>query len=72
MGIGPAAVGLASDRFTSSFGNSALRWALFTVVTLASVLASVLFWLAGRNVPVDLHHEAPTGAAPALHSAVQS
>jgi MFS family permease len=72
MGIGPAAVGLVSDRFGPSLGNSALRWALFTVVTLASVVASALFWLAGRNVPVDLHHEAPTGAAPALHSAVQS
>ena len=72
MGIGPAAVGLASDRFAASFGNSALRWALFTVVTLASVVASALFWLAGRSVPVDLHHEAPTGAAPALHSAVRS
>jgi predicted MFS family arabinose efflux permease len=67
MGVGPTAVGFASDRFATSFGNDALRWALFAVVTLTSVLASALFWLAGRTVPRDLHHQAPAGAAQALH-----
>jgi len=68
MGVGPTAVGLASDRFAASFGNDALRCALFTVVTLASSLASGLFWLAARSVPHDLHREEPTGAARDLRS----
>jgi hypothetical protein len=57
MGLGPTAVGLASDGFATTFGSDALRWALFAVVTLASVLASGLFCLAARSVPRDLHHE---------------
>jgi MFS family permease len=68
MGVGPTAVGLASDRFATTFGGDALRWALFAVVTLTSVLASGLFWLAGRSVPRELRQEGPAGAAPALHS----
>jgi predicted MFS family arabinose efflux permease len=68
VGIGPTAVGFASDRFAASFGNDALRWALFTVVTLTSILASGLFWFAGRTVSRDLLHEGPVGADGALHS----
>jgi hypothetical protein len=68
MGIGPTAVGWASDRFATIFGNDALRYALFAVVTLASVVASGLFWLAARGVPRDLHHEGLVGVASALHS----
>ena len=72
MGVGPTAVGLASDRFAASFGNDALRWALLAVVTLTSLLASGLFWLAGRSVPRDLHHNEPAGAALRSSSAVSS
>jgi MFS family permease len=68
MGVGPTVVGLASDGFAASLGNDALRWALFAVVTFTSVLASGLFWLAGRSVPRELDHDAQAGAARALHS----
>jgi len=68
MGVGPTAVGLASDVFAATFGNDALRWALFAVVTLASVLASGLFCLAARSVPRDAHHQGLVGADRALHS----
>jgi predicted MFS family arabinose efflux permease len=68
MGVGPTAVGLASDRFAASFGSDALRWALFAVVTVSSVVASALFWFAGRSVPRDLRGEEQDGQAPALHS----
>jgi predicted MFS family arabinose efflux permease len=66
MGIGPALVGFASDRFATNLGNDALRWALFVVVTLASVLASGLFWLAGCAAPRDLRAQESVGAAQAL------
>jgi MFS family permease len=59
MGVGPTIVGIASDRFAASFGNDALRWALFAVVTFTSVLACGLFWLAGRSVPRELDRDAP-------------
>jgi predicted MFS family arabinose efflux permease len=68
MGVGPSAVGLASDGFAPSFGNDALRWALFAVVTLASALASGLFWLAARNVPREFHQEGLAGTAAAPHA----
>jgi hypothetical protein len=68
MGVGPTVVGLASDAFAASLGTDALRWALFAVVTLTSVLASGLFWLAGRSVSRELGREPPAGAAHALHS----
>jgi hypothetical protein len=58
MGLGPTAVGIASDRLVTSFGNDALRFALFAVVTLASLVACGLFWLAGRSVPRDFDHTA--------------
>jgi MFS family permease len=68
MGTGPTAVGWVSDRFATSFGNDSLRWALFTVVALTSVVASVLFLLAGRSVPRDLYREESAGPARARHS----
>jgi hypothetical protein len=68
MGLGPTAVGLASDGLAATLGNDALRWALFAVVTLASVLASGLFCLAARSVPRDLHHEGLVGTDRALRS----
>lgn len=68
MGVGPTVVGLASDRLAASLGNDALRWALLTVVTLTSAVASGLFWVAGRCVPREIHQEDPAGAARPLHS----
>jgi predicted MFS family arabinose efflux permease len=59
MGVGPTLVGMASDGLAASFGNDALRWALLAVVTLTSVLASALFWLAGRSAPREIGCEAP-------------
>jgi hypothetical protein len=50
---------MASDGLAASFGNDALRWALLAVVTLTSVLASALFWLAGRSAPREIGCEAP-------------
>jgi len=68
MGLGPTAVGLASDAFAATLGNDALRWALFAVVALASALASGLFCVAARNVPRNLDHEGLVGTGRALHS----
>ena len=61
MGLGPIAVGIASDRLVTSFGNDALRFALFAVVALASFVACGLFCLAGWSVPRDFDHEAAAG-----------
>ena len=71
MGIGPTVVGMVSDRFATTFGNDALRYALLAVVTLTSILACGLFWLAGRSVPRSLEPEAPASALPSS-SAVSS
>ena len=71
MGVGPTVVGIASDGLVASLGDDALRWALFAVVTLTSVLACGLFWLAGRSAPRELDREAPDRALPSS-SAVSS
>jgi predicted MFS family arabinose efflux permease len=54
MGLGPVAVGFASDRFGALLGGDALRYALAAIVALTSVWAAAHFALAARTLPSDL------------------
>jgi MFS family permease len=54
MGLGPTAVGIASDYFGARFGDDALRYALLAIVATTTVLASTHFMLAARSLSRDL------------------
>jgi MFS family permease len=54
MGVGPTAVGLASDYFSARHMDGALRYALLVVVATTTVLASAHFLLAARTLRQDL------------------
>jgi MFS family permease len=54
MGLGPVAVGIASDYFTPRFMEGALRYALLVIVATTTVLASIHFLLAARTLRRDL------------------
>jgi MFS family permease len=54
MGLGPAAVGVASDHFGARFGGGALRYSLLAVVLVSGSLASLHFVLAARTLRRDL------------------
>jgi predicted MFS family arabinose efflux permease len=53
LGLGPQAVGIASDLLTPSFGNESLRYALL-VVGFINIWAAVHFYLASRTLREDL------------------
>lgn len=54
LGVGPLAVGIASDRLVETLGNDSLRYALLVVVTGTSLWASVHLFLASRSLRGDL------------------
>ncbi|HEU4619131.1 MAG TPA: MFS transporter, partial [Gammaproteobacteria bacterium] len=54
QGVGPVAVGAASDLFGARFGVDSLRVALLAVVTTTSAWAGVHFFLAARSLRADL------------------
>jgi MFS family permease len=54
MGLGPVAVGIASDYFGARFADGALRYALLVIVATTTVLASLHFVLAARTLRRDL------------------
>jgi MFS family permease len=54
MGVGPVAVGIASDYFSARFADGALRYALLVIVATTTVLASTHFLLAARTLRRDL------------------
>ncbi len=54
MGLGPVAVGIASDYFSARFMEGALRYALLAIVATTTALASMHFLLAARTLRRDL------------------
>jgi len=52
VGLGPVAVGYASDLLTPQYGAESLRWAL-AAATFAFLGAGLLFLLAARRTPVS-------------------
>lgn len=54
MGVGPVAVGVASDRFGATLGHDALRYALLAIVVTTSLWAAGHFLAAARSLRGDL------------------
>jgi predicted MFS family arabinose efflux permease len=65
MGLGPVAVGAASDYLSELYGNDALRYSLLAIVGITTMLAAVHFFLASRALsPADaLGRTPPAGTA---------
>jgi len=53
-GLGPLAVGVASDYFGAHFGNESLRYSILSVVAVAYTWAGIHFLLAARTLRQDL------------------
>jgi predicted MFS family arabinose efflux permease len=53
-GLGPLAVGAASDLLGPRLGSDALRYALLVIVTSTSAWAAAHFFWAARSLPADL------------------
>ncbi|MGA0605971.1 hypothetical protein ACO2Q0_08215 [Phenylobacterium sp. VNQ135] len=53
LGLGPQAVGVASDLLKPPFGADSLRWALCFVV-LAKAWAALHYWRAGKTLRAEL------------------
>jgi predicted MFS family arabinose efflux permease len=53
-GLGPFAVGAASDLLGARLGSDSLRYALLAIVTSTSAWAAVHFFWAARSLPADL------------------
>ena len=53
-GLGPLAVGVASDLFSTRYGPASLRYALMLIVVVSGIWAAVHFLLAARTLRADL------------------
>jgi predicted MFS family arabinose efflux permease len=53
-GLGPLAVGAASDLLEARLGSDSLRYALLVIVTSTSAFAAAHFFCAARSLPADL------------------
>jgi predicted MFS family arabinose efflux permease len=62
MGLGPVAVGLASDLLGPRFGSNALRFALLGIVSVTGIWSAAHLLRVGRTLREDLAH-ARTGDA---------
>ena len=60
-GLGPQAVGIASDRLAPGAGADSLRYALLAVIVVAALWAAGHFLLAARTVRRDVLTPAVTG-----------
>ena len=54
MGLGPLSVGMLSDYLQPDYGADSLRYAILTVVIIATFWAAVHFLLAARHLRADL------------------
>jgi predicted MFS family arabinose efflux permease len=68
MGIGPVAVGAASDYLAASHGNDALRFALLGIVAVTTLLAALHFYLAARALSPSDASDPRTQPGGAVHA----
>lgn len=54
MGLGPSSIGMASDMLNGTYGDASLGVALSTIVPVAMVIASALFFVSSRYLKGDL------------------
>ena len=54
LGLGPWSVGMLSDLLNPSLGVESLRYALLSVVPIASLLSGLCFFAASRTLREDL------------------
>ena len=62
LGLGPQAVGVASDLLAPRFGEASLRYALLLAAGV-NLWSALHFFLAGRTLVVDLARPLPAGGA---------
>jgi predicted MFS family arabinose efflux permease len=60
MGVGPVAVGAASDYLGGLYGNDALRYSLLAIVAVTSLLAALHFMFAARALAHAPARESPS------------
>lgn len=53
LGLGPQAVGIASDYMHASLGAESLRYALLFAL-IGNIAAGVLFWRSAKHIPNDI------------------